>query len=64
MKSFEMPIAARVFTRHACRCLALTLMLLYPLSAAATDKVRLQLKWLHKGRHSSFRVRSQNLLFD
>ena len=54
MKSFEMPVAARVFTRYVCRGLALMLMLLYPLSAAATDKVRLQLKWQHQFQFAGY----------
>ena len=54
MKSFEIPVAARVFTRYVCRCLALMLMLLYPLSAAATDKVRLQLKWQHQFQFAGY----------
>ena len=54
MKAFEMPVAARVFTRYVCRGLALMLMLLYPLSAAATDKVRLQLKWQHQFQFAGY----------
>ena len=35
----------KVSCRYVCLCLAIFLILLYPLSAAAADKVRLQLKW-------------------
>ncbi len=54
MKSVEIPKDAGVFTRYVCRCLALMLMLLYPLSAAATDKVRLQLKWQHQFQFAGY----------
>lgn len=54
MKSFKIPVAARVFTRYVCRCLALMLILLYPLSAAAADKVRLQLKWQHQFQFAGY----------
>lgn len=43
-----------VSCRHVCRFLALFLMLLHPLSAAATDKVRLQLKWQHQFQFAGY----------
>jgi len=54
MKSLKIPKAAGVFTRHVCRCLAVMLMLLYPLSATANDKVRLQLKWQHQFQFAGY----------
>ncbi len=54
MKSIEIPKAAGIFTRYVCRYLAVMLMLLYPLSAAANDKVRLQLKWQHQFQFAGY----------
>jgi diguanylate cyclase (GGDEF)-like protein len=54
MKFFITSKAVPVFTRYVCRCLALMLMLLYPISAAATDKVRLQLKWQHQFQFAGY----------
>ena len=54
MKSLKTPKAAGVFNRYIYLCLALMLMLLYPLSAAADDKVRLQLKWQHQFQFAGY----------
>ena len=40
--------------RYVCLCLAIFLILLYPLSAAAADKVRLQLKWRHQFQFAGY----------
>jgi ABC-type nitrate/sulfonate/bicarbonate transport system substrate-binding protein len=54
MKNLEMRIPTGISCRYVCRCLTLFLMLLYPLSAAATDKVRLQLKWQHQFQFAGY----------
>lgn len=54
MRSLKTPTAAGVFTRHVCRCLALILMLLYPLSAEAADTVCLHLRWQHQFQFAGY----------
>ena len=44
----------KVSCRYVCLCLAIFLILLYPLSAAAADKVRLQLKWRHQFQFAGY----------
>ncbi|MDO9109681.1 MAG: ABC transporter substrate-binding protein [Desulfatirhabdiaceae bacterium] len=54
MKNLEMRISTGISCRNVCRCLALILMLLSPLSAAATEKVRLQLRWQHQFQFAGY----------
>jgi len=47
MKYLKILTATGGYFRDICHCLVLLLVVLCPLSAAANDKVRLQLKWQH-----------------
>jgi len=54
MHSMEIPKPSNISIRYACRGFVLILMLLCPLSVAATETVRLQLKWQHQFQFAGY----------
>lgn len=52
--SIEIVKSTNICTRYACRGLILILILLCPVSVAATEKVRLQLKWQHQFQFAGY----------